>query len=218
MTRADLAAFQSNWSEPATTTYRGVGVHAIAENTQGLAHLADPEHAGDLRHQGGGFQTPLSIHLGADAKRLAYEDRCPLVRRPELLPLPIEWLISKQYAAERGQADPPRPHQPERRAGPGAEQGDTTYFSVADRHGMMVSLIQSNFRGMGSGLVADGLGFMFQIAGSSSPSKRVTPTFMRPASARSRPSSPASPLATASRGCPLASWAAACSRRGRRRS
>lgn len=165
MTRADLAAFASNWSEPATTTYRGVGVHAIAENTQGLAtlQLLNILERFDIREAG--FQTPLSIHLGAEAKRLAYEDRARWYGDPNFSRIPVAWLISKDYAAERANLIRPDRINPQVRPGEAPSRGDTTYFTVADRHGMMVSLIQSNFRGMGSGLVADGLGFMFQDRG-----------------------------------------------------
>jgi gamma-glutamyltranspeptidase/glutathione hydrolase len=165
MTRADLAAHESNWSEPATTTYRGVGVHAIAENTQGLAtlQLLNMLERFDIREAG--FQTPLSIHLGAEAKRLAYEDRARWYGDPNFSKVPVAWLISKEYAAERAKLIRPDRINTEVRPGQAPSQGDTTYFTVADRNGMMVSMIQSNFRGMGSGLVPDGLGFMFQDRG-----------------------------------------------------
>jgi gamma-glutamyltranspeptidase/glutathione hydrolase len=165
MTRADLAAHQSNWSVPAMTTYRGVEVHAIAENTQGLATLQMLNMLERFDVRGAGFQSPLSIHLGAEAKRLAYEDRARWYGDPNFSRIPVEWLISKQYAAERARLIRPDRINPEVRPGEAPSRGDTTYFSVADKQGMMVSLIQSNFRGMGSGLVADGLGFMFQDRG-----------------------------------------------------
>ena len=79
--------------------------------------------------------------------------------------MPVDWLISKAYAAERAKLIRPDRINPDVRPGNAPSQGDTTYFSVADSSGMMVSMIQSNFRGMGSGLVADGLGFMFQDRG-----------------------------------------------------
>jgi gamma-glutamyltranspeptidase/glutathione hydrolase len=165
LTRADLAAHQSNWSVPATTTYRGVGVHALAENTQGLATLQLLNMLERFDIRAAGFQSPLAIHLGAEAKRLAYEDRARWYGDPNFSKLPIEWLISKDYAAERARLIRPDRINPNVRPGNAPSQGDTTYFSVADRNGMMVSMIQSNFRGMGSGLVADGLGFMFQDRG-----------------------------------------------------
>jgi gamma-glutamyltranspeptidase/glutathione hydrolase len=165
MTRADLAAHQSNWSEPVMTTYRGVAVHAIAENTQGLATLQMLNMLERFDIRAAGFQTPLSIHLGAEAKRLAYEDRARWYGDPNFSRMPVEWLISKNYAAERAKQIRPDRINPDVRPGDAPSKGDTTYFTVADKNGMMVSLIQSNFRGMGSGLVADGLGFMFQDRG-----------------------------------------------------
>jgi gamma-glutamyltranspeptidase/glutathione hydrolase len=165
MTRADLAAHRSNWSEPASTTYRGVGVHALAENTQGVATLQMLNILERFDMREAGFQTPLSIHLGAEAKRLAYEDRARWYGDPNFSRVPVEWLISKEYAAERAKLIRPDRINPEVRPGAAPSQGDTTYFTVADSNGMMVSLIQSNFRGMGSGLVPDGLGFMLQDRG-----------------------------------------------------
>ncbi len=165
LNRADLAAHQSAWSTPATTNYRGVDVHAIAENTQGLATLQMLNMLERFDVKGAGFQTPLSIHLGAEIKRLAYEDRARWYGDPNFSRMPVDWLISKAYAAERAKLIRPDRINPDVRPGEAPSQGDTTYFSVADRNGMMVSMIQSNFRGMGSGLVADGLGFMFQDRG-----------------------------------------------------
>ena len=165
MTRADRAAHEGHWTEPATTTYRGVQVHAIAENTQGLATLQMLNILEQFDIKEAGFQTPLSIHLGAEAKRLAFEDRARWYGDPNFSRIPTEWLVSKAYAAERARSIRPDRINPEVQPGEAPSQGDTTYFTVADRHGMMVSLIQSNFRGMGSGLVPDGLGFMFQDRG-----------------------------------------------------
>ena len=101
-----------------------------------------------------GFQTPLSIHLQAEAKRLAYEDRARYYGDPDFSRIPTEWLVSKAYAAERARLIRPDRINPSVAPGQAPSQGDTTYFSVADKDGMMVSMIQSNFRGMGSGLVA----------------------------------------------------------------
>lgn len=165
MTRADLAAHQSEWTEPVTTTYRGVGVHAIGANTQGIATLQMLNILENFDMKAAGFQTPLSIHLQAEAKRLAYEDRARYYGDPNFSRMPTEWLVSKDYAAERSKLIRPDRINAEVRPGNAPSRGDTTYFTVADRDGMMVSLIQSNFRGMGSGLVADGLGFMFQDRG-----------------------------------------------------
>jgi gamma-glutamyltranspeptidase/glutathione hydrolase len=117
----------------------------------------------DMR--GMGFQSTASIHTQIEAKRLAYEDRARYYADPKFSPVPTEWLNSKAYAAERAKLIRPDRILTPAHAGQAPSRGDTTYFTVADRDGMMISMIQSNFRGMGSGLVADGLGFMFQDRG-----------------------------------------------------
>ena len=165
MTRADLAAHRSEWVTPYATDYRGTTVHALGANTQGIATLQMLNMIERFDMAGAGFQSPRSIHWAVEAKRLAYEDRARFYADPHFAQVPVEWLISKEYAAKRAaliRADriltPVHP-------GQAPAHGDTTYFTCADQDGMMVSMIQSNFRGMGSGLVADGLGFMFQDRG-----------------------------------------------------
>ncbi|HEY0026310.1 MAG TPA: gamma-glutamyltransferase family protein [Allosphingosinicella sp.] len=165
MTRADLAAHKSEWTEPLMTTYRGVGVHAIGANTQGVATLQMLNMIERFDMKAAGFESALSIHLQAEAKRLAYEDRARYYADPDFAKIPNGWLISKEYAAERAKLIRPDRINPDVRPGQAPSRGDTTYLTVADKDGMMVSLIQSNFRGMGSGLVADGLGFMFHDRG-----------------------------------------------------
>jgi gamma-glutamyltranspeptidase/glutathione hydrolase len=165
MTRADLAAHRSDWSEPHRASYRGVDVYAIGANTQGIATLQMLNMLETFDMKGAGFQTPLSIHLQAEAKRLAYEDRARYYADPDFSRIPTEWLVSKAYAAERARLIRPDRINPQVRPGDAPSRGDTTYFSVADKDGMMVSLIQSNFRGMGSGLVPDRLGFMLHDRG-----------------------------------------------------
>ncbi len=165
MTRADLAAMQPEWPTPLQTTYRGVTVYAMGANTQGLATLQMLSMIEHFDMRGFGFQSPESLQVQIEAKRLAYEDRARFYADPQFSEVPVAWLNSKAYAAERAKLiDPHRiltPVYP----GQAPSHGDTTYFTIADRDGMMVSMIQSNFRGMGSGLVADGLGFMFQDRG-----------------------------------------------------
>lgn len=170
MTRADLAAHRSEWVDPIMSTYRGVEVYGLGPNTQGLTtnQILNIAEQFDLRAMG--FQSAASLHHQVEAKRLAFEDRARWFSDPAFAEIPVEWLNSKAYAAERARLI--RPDRPMARAFPGEapHQGDTTYFSVADADGMMVSWIQSNYRGMGSGLVPDGpdgstLGFMFQDRG-----------------------------------------------------
>lgn len=165
LSAADLARQHAEWVEPLTTNYRGVGVHAMGANTQGLATLQMLNILENFDLRAAGFQSARSIHLQVEAKRLAYEDRARFYADPHFATVPVAWLASKDYAATRAKLiRPDRILQPVY-PGQAPSHGDTTYFTVADRDGMMVSMIQSNFRGMGSGLVADGLGFMFQDRG-----------------------------------------------------
>lgn len=165
LSAADLAAHHSEWIAPNTTDYRGTIVHALGANTQGLATLQMLNILEHFDLEGAGFQSPLSIHLQAEAKRLAYEDRARYYADPHFTKVPVDWLISKEYAAQRARLIRPDRLLSPVYPGQAPSHGDTTYFSCADKDGMMVSMIQSNFRGMGSGLVADGLGFMFQDRG-----------------------------------------------------
>jgi gamma-glutamyltranspeptidase / glutathione hydrolase len=161
----DLREQHAEWIDPLVTSYRGVDVYAMAANTQGLATLQmlNILETFDLRSMG--FQSAASIHVQAEAKRLAYEDRARYYADPNFSKVPIAWLNSKAYAAERAKLIRPDSILSPIYPGQAPSHGDTTYFSTADADGMMVSMIQSNFRGMGSGLVADGLGFMFQDRG-----------------------------------------------------
>ena len=161
----DMAAHRSEWIEPHKTDYRGTDVYALGANTQGIATLQMLNILEQFDLRGAGFQSALSIHLQAEAKRLAYEDRARYYADPHFAKVPVEWLISKDYAATRAKLIRPDRLLTPVHPGQAPSHGDTTYFSCADKDGMMVSMIQSNFRGMGSGLVADGLGFMFQDRG-----------------------------------------------------
>ena len=166
MTAEDLAAHRAEWVDPITTNYRGYDVHELPPNGQGLAALQmlNILEGYDLRALG--RNSAAYLHLHVEAKKLAFADRAKFYADPAMADLPVAELLSKRYAATR------RRTIDRRRAGrridagePRLEQGDTIYLSTADRDGMMVSLIQSNYVGMGSGLVPDGLGFMLQDRG-----------------------------------------------------
>jgi gamma-glutamyltranspeptidase/glutathione hydrolase len=165
LSQEDLRDQHAEWIEPLVTTYRGVQVYAMGANTQGLATLQmlNILENFDLREMG--FQSSASIHVQIEAKRLAYEDRARFYADPHFAKIPIDWLNSKQYAAERAKLIHSERILTPIYPGQAPSHGDTTYFTVSDSDGMMISMIQSNFRGMGSGLVADGLGFMFQDRG-----------------------------------------------------
>lgn len=163
---ADFAGFHGEWVTPASVDYRGYQVYELPPNGQGFATLEmlNLLKGFDLKKMGAGSADTLTVEL--EAKRLAYEDLAKYYADPRFYDVPMQGLLSEKYAdarrglIHRGHADPS--------IGPGDPrlfQGDTTDFETADSGGMMVSMIQSNYAGMGSGLVADGLGFMFQDRG-----------------------------------------------------
>jgi gamma-glutamyltranspeptidase/glutathione hydrolase len=118
----------------------------------------------DLRNMG--FGTPDSLHVMIEAKKLAFEDRARSYGDPAFSVPPLEKLLSKRYAAERRALIDLRHSARRYDAGTGVlAHGDTTYFCLADGNGSMISIIQSNYRGMGSGIVVPGLGFGFQDRG-----------------------------------------------------
>ena len=137
----------SEWIEPHNIDYRGTTVHALGANTQGIATLQMLNILENFDLRGAGFQSPLSLHLQVEAKRLAYEDRGRFYADPHFSKVPVEWLISKDYAAERAKLIRPDRVLSPVHPGEAPSHGDTTYFTVADKDGMMVSMIQSNFRG-----------------------------------------------------------------------
>jgi gamma-glutamyltranspeptidase/glutathione hydrolase len=114
--------------------------------------------------KGMGFGSPEYLHLLTEVKKLAYEDRAKYYADPAFNDIPVEQLISKRYAAKRSRLiDPDRAG---RSYSPGElEDGDTIYLTVADKDGNMVSLIQSNYMGMGSGIIPRGCGFVLQNRG-----------------------------------------------------
>lgn len=161
----DFAAHKSEWLDPPSVDYRGVAVYGLPPNTQGLATLQmlNILEGFDMAALKPG--SAQSLHLMIEAKRLVFADVARYYADPAFTPFPQDWLLSKPYAAERRALIRKDAVLPD--IGPGIERlmSDTTYFTVADKDGMMISIIQSNFRGMGSGLVPDGLGFMFQNRG-----------------------------------------------------
>jgi gamma-glutamyltranspeptidase/glutathione hydrolase len=163
----DLATHRSEWVDPVSTSYRGYDVWEMPPNNQGitvLQMLNMLEHY-DLRSLG--WQNPEYLHLLIEAKKLAFEDRARFFADPEHARLPTAQLISKDYAAtRRSRIDRSRASTNPGRGEPEAlSVGDTVYLTVADSAGNMVSLIQSNFRGMGSGMTLPGHGFALHSRG-----------------------------------------------------
>ena len=163
----DLAAHRSEWVEPLSVNYRGYDVWELPPQGQGIAALQMLQILEGFDLASLGFMSPQALHLMIEAKRLAFEDRARFYADPAYSDIPLEGLLSEAYADERrALISPDRAMERVSHGDPAVlEDGDTTYLTVADGSGMMVSLIQSNYRGMGSGLVPDGLGFMLQDRG-----------------------------------------------------
>ena len=134
----DLKAHHSEWVDPYKTDYRGVEVYALGANTQGIATLQMLNILEHFDLRGAGFQSPASIHLQVEAKRLAYEDRARYYADPHFSKVPVEWLISKEYAAQRAKLIQPGRILTPIYPGQAPSHGDTTYFTAADADGMMV--------------------------------------------------------------------------------
>ncbi len=170
-TLADFAAHESEWVEPGCAQYRdGYELCELPPNSQGFAALQMVnilKHVDLAQWERG---SPEVIHYITEAKRLAFADVARFYADPAFAPAP-EDLLSEEYGKARFALIDPARATPEFEPGalavePKLEgEGDTTYLTVTDKDGMMVSLIQSNYRGMGGGLVPDGLGFMLQDRG-----------------------------------------------------
>lgn len=160
----DLARHHSEWIEPVSTTYRGFEIWELPPNGQGIAALQILNILEGFDIASMGYGSSEYIHVFTEAKKLAFEDRARFYADPLFSSVPVNQLISKKYAAERRKLI-----NLERAAkiyDPGKiEAGNTIYLTVADRFGNMVSLIQSNYRGMGSGMCPPGLGFVLQDRG-----------------------------------------------------
>ena len=188
--KADFEKHTSTWVEPVSTNYRGYDVFELPPNGQGIAALQilNILEGFDLRAMG--RNSPETLHAMVEAKKIAWADRAKFYADPAFAKIPLSGLLSKSYGAERrklidpnhaakkveagnpenGVGAPPRRSvaaSARGRAGSSSviDDGDTIYMCTADDEGNMVSLIQSNYRGMGSGIVVPGLGFMFQDRG-----------------------------------------------------
>jgi gamma-glutamyltranspeptidase/glutathione hydrolase len=188
--KTDFEKHTSTWVEPVSTSYRGYDVFELPPNGQGIAALQmlNILEGFDLRAMG--RNSPETLHTMIEAKKIAWADRAKFYADPAFAKIPLTGLLSKEYATERrtlidpnhaakkieagnpqdGVGAPPRrsaDSSAQGRAGSSSviDDGDTIYMCTADDEGNMVSLIQSNYRGMGSGIVVPGLGFMFQDRG-----------------------------------------------------
>jgi len=161
----DFANHTSQWVDPVSTNYRGYDVYQIGGNNQGTAVLQMLNILEGFDLESSGFGTAETLHLLVEAKKLAFEDRAKQYADPDFHDVPYDVLLSKEYAAERRELIGDRASRDLSSGVDVMEDGDTIYLTTADKDGNMVSLIQSNFRGMGTGFVVPGTGFSFQNRG-----------------------------------------------------
>ena len=160
----DLSSFHSEWTPPVSSNYRGYDVWELPPNGQGIAALQILNILENYNIKKMGLFSAEYIHLFTEAKKLAFADRAKYYADPDFSKIPVQELISKSYAKDRAKlinlSEAAQTDQP------GVlESGDTIYLTAADQYGNMISLIQSNYRGMGSGMMPPGLGFMLQDRG-----------------------------------------------------
>ncbi len=159
----DLATHQSEWVEPVSVDYRGYKLWELPPNGQGIAALQILGVLKGYDLKAMGFGSADHVHYFTEAKKLAFEDRARFYADPNFSDVPVERLISDEYSNERRKLI--KAKRSARRYEAGPVEGDTIYLTVADKDRNMISLIQSNYRGMGSGMCPDGLGFCLQDRG-----------------------------------------------------
>lgn len=180
----DFADYSSEWVDPISTTYRGWTVSELPPNGQGLGALEMLNIMETFPLSQYGLNSTKTLHTMIEAKKLAYADLVRYIGDPKFSKLPVEQLLSKDFAAKRAQLiDPDHANC---HVGPGSllPGGDTIYLSVVDKDGNMVSLIQSNFEDFGSGIVADGTGFALHNRGALFTLQSDSPNVLAP---RKRP-------------------------------
>jgi gamma-glutamyltranspeptidase/glutathione hydrolase len=165
MTADDLAGYSSEFVEPISTTYRDWTVYEMPPNGQGLAALEMLNIMETFPMAQFGFGSTKALHAMIEAKKLAYADLAKYIGDPRGQKLPVATLLSKEWAAQRAKLVDADHAQCDVSAGELPGGSDTTYLSVVDRDGNMVSLIQSNYSGFGSGIVAPGTGFVLHNRG-----------------------------------------------------
>jgi len=190
----DFSDYSSEWAEPISTTYRGWTVYEMPPNVQGIGALEMLNLMEQFDLHSYGLNSPRALHVQIEAKKLAYADVIRYIGDPKASKIPVSGILSKPYAAERAKLI--NMDHANCEVGPGTpvpSAGDTIYLSVVDREGNMVSFIESNYAEFGSGLVADGTGFVLHdrgalfsldpaspngIAGHKRPLHTIIPAFM----------------------------------------
>src|SRR6202040_1399995 len=165
MTAEDLADYSSEFAEPISTTYREWTVYEMPPNGQGIAALEMLNIMETFPLAQFGFGSAKALHAMIEAKKLAYADMAKYVGDPRGQKIPVAALLSKDWAKQRAQLIDAEHAKCDVGAGELPGGSDTTYLSVVDRDGNMVSLIQSNYDAFGSGIVAPGTGFALHNRG-----------------------------------------------------
>ena len=167
MVAGDLAEYSSEFVEPISTTYRDWTVYELPPNVQGIAALEmlNIMETFPLGQKDWGFGSTRALHAMIEAKKLAYADLAKYIGDPRKQRLPLATLLSKEWAAQRAKVIDSEHANCGVTAGEIPAGSDTTYLSVVDREGNMVSLIQSNYEAFGSGIVAPGTGFALHDRG-----------------------------------------------------
>ncbi|WP_299709447.1 gamma-glutamyltransferase [uncultured Tenacibaculum sp.] len=162
LSEKDLAAHKSEWVQPVSVNYRGYDVWELPPNGQGIAALQMLQILKGYDFSNIEFGSAEHLHLFTEAKKIAFEDRAKYYADMDFFKVPVEELLSDAYVDKRRK-------EIGKRAGKYSagkiSAGETIYMTVADKNGTMISLIQSNYRGMGSGMVPPKLGFMLQDRG-----------------------------------------------------
>ena len=164
LTSKDMAVHTSNWVDPVSTNYRGYDVWELPPNGQGIAALQMLNIMEGYDIKSMGFGSADYLHLITEAKKLAFEDRAKFYADMAFNEIPVDQLISKKYGKSRAALINPDKAADEYPSGE-IERGNTTYLTIADKDGNMVSLIQSIYAGFGSGMCPPGLGFVLQNRG-----------------------------------------------------
>ena len=185
MTLSDLSEFTPEWTTPIKTTYRGWTIHEIGPQTQGISALMMLNLMEQYPIGNYGFHSPNAMHVMIEAKKLAYADMLRYIGDPRFSKNPVDALLSKPRAVDRAKlinaSKAACSVEPANLTGITDAQGhDTIYMSVIDKDGNIVSLIQSNYSGFGSGLVPPGTGFMLQNRGGLFSLERNAPNTLQP--------------------------------------
>jgi gamma-glutamyltranspeptidase/glutathione hydrolase len=162
LSKEDLAAHKSEWVEPVSVNYRGYDVWELPPNGQGIAALQMLQILEGYDFSNIELGSAEHLHLFTEAKKLAFEDRAKYYADMDFVNVPVDELLSDSYAEKRRQQIGERAG---RYSAGEISAGETIYMTAADKEGTMISLIQSNYRGLGSYMVPPKLGFMFQDRG-----------------------------------------------------